>query len=76
MIPAKTMEYSGFLVSEHFGNKNNKLFECIDLNREKVPGTGGHQNSASFHHVRALCEGLTCPPFIAAKDLACVVCSK
>ena len=83
MIPAKTacpaswtMEYSGFLVSEHFSSKSNKLFECVDLNREKVPGTGGHQNSASFHHVRALCEGLTCPPFIAAKDLACVVCSK
>uniref|UniRef100_A0A1X7TP90 Uncharacterized protein n=1 Tax=Amphimedon queenslandica TaxID=400682 RepID=A0A1X7TP90_AMPQE len=43
---------------------------------EKVPGTGGHRNSASFYYVRAFCEGLMCPPFIDAKDLACVVCSK
>lgn len=83
MIPAKTscpkswtMEYSGYLASEHYANANNKMFECIDLNREKVPGTGGHQHSASFHPVRAQCYGLSCPPFIAAKDLACVVCTK
>ena len=83
MIPAKTscpkswiMEYSGYLVSEHYASNSNKMFECIDLNREKVPGTGGHQHSASFHPVRAQCHGLSCPPFIAAKELACVVCTK
>ncbi|XP_003388338.2 PREDICTED: short-chain collagen C4-like [Amphimedon queenslandica] len=83
MIPAKitcpkswTREYNGYLVAEHYTHANNVVFECVDFNREKVPGTSNPDPEASFHHVRSTCYGLSCPPFVQAKDMACVVCSK
>ena len=83
MIPAKltcppswTMEYNGYLVAEHYGHPNNVVFECVDFNREAVPGTSKADPEASFHHVRTTCHGLPCPPYSATKEVACVVCTK
>lgn len=83
MIPGKitcpqswTMEYNGHLVAEYYAHPNNVMFECLDYNVEKVPGTSARDPEASIHHVRTTCHGLPCPPYVSTKELACVVCSK
>ena len=83
MIPAKltcpvswTMEYKGYLVAEHYSHANNVMFECVDIDREAVPGTSAADPEASFHHVRSTCHGLPCPPYNSTREITCVVCTK
>ena len=84
MIPAKTkcpttwtLEYYGYLIAEYASHKNNVVFECLDGNPEPVTGSGASTNvEASFHHVKATCNGLPCPPYDTTKEITCVVCTK
>ena len=85
MIPAKytcpsswTREYYGYLAAAFSnGNSNgNKLFECVDINAERVPGGEGNQDGALFYHQMARCVGLLCPPYDENNLLTCVVCTK
>lgn len=85
MIPAQTqcptgwsMEYGGYLVTKSANNKSYTVFECLDGNPEPIPNSSGASQGteASFHQVKATCRGIPCPPYIASKEIACVVCSK
>ena len=83
MIPAKTqcpstwtLEYSGYLMSEHNTNHHRTMYECIDKNPDSVPGGASSTNGASFYHVEASCNGMLCPPYDPQKELTCAVCTK
>ena len=53
------------------------MYECVDSSPDVVPGQA-HNNggTAVFYHNEASCNGLACPPYVAEKELTCVVCSK
>ena len=82
MIPAKTtcprswtIEYVGYLMTEHYNHKSNKDYICVDKDGEPVPGSAGNANGALLHHVTATCTGIPCPPYATKKYITCVVCT-
>ena len=83
MIPAKTncptnwtLEYVGYIMSA--GNSHYRsMYECVGMNPESVPGLNSTSNRrALFYPVEAKCNGLSCPPYDAEKELTCVVCTR
>ena len=82
MIPARrecpdswTKEYEGALMSEYRGHSRT-TYECVDKDAEAVPGTAANTGGAFFYHVEASCNGMPCGPYIAEKELTCVMCTK
>ena len=82
MIPAKTqcptnwtLEYIGYLMSEQYNHANNKMYECIDKDPELILGRGSDPR-AYFELVEPYCNGLSCPPYDAEKELTCAVCTR
>ena len=83
MIPAKTtcplswtVEYAGYLMTEHRGHPNNKGYICVDKYSEPVPNSVGNDNGALLYHVTATCTGIPCPPYATNQYITCVVCTK
>ena len=53
------------------------MYECVDKNPESVPGlNSGSDPRALFYPVEAKCNGLSCPPYNAEKELTCAVCTR
>ena len=83
MIPAKTqcpthwtLEYIGYLMSEHH-NRGRTMYECVDKDPESVPGLDVRSDpTVFFEPVEPQCNGLSCPPYDAEKELTCVVCTR
>ena len=82
MIPAKTrcpstwtLEYSGYLMSQHT-SYHNTMYECVDKSPDSIPGSASSTNGALFYHVEANCNGMACPPYNPQKELTCAVCTK
>ena len=78
MIPAKTqcpthwtLEY---LMSDYYNCDGRTMYECVDKDPESVPGLD--DPSAYFEPVEPYCNGLSCPPYDAEIELACVVCTR
>ena len=84
MIPAKTqcptlwtLEYIGYLMSGYYNHAGRTMYECVDKDPESVPGLNSASNStAYFVLVEPQCNGLSCPPYDAEKELTCVVCTR
>ena len=84
MIPAKTqcptlwtLEYIGYLMSEYYSHAGRTMFECVDKDPESVIGLNLSSNPrAIFHLVEPYCNGLSCPPYDAEKELTCAVCTR
>jgi len=84
MIPARTtcysgwrMEYSGFVMSEHYTYAGNKDAICVDASPEVLSGSSnGSEDGALLYFVKLRCGALKCPPYVDDKILTCVVCSK
>ena len=85
MIPARyecpsdwNREYSGYLMSEaeHEHHPGRKSTICVDEASEAVPGSGANTDPAVVYFMRAVCNGLPCPPYEANKLLTCAVCTQ
>ncbi|XP_003391819.1 PREDICTED: short-chain collagen C4-like, partial [Amphimedon queenslandica] len=84
MIPAKTRcpsswttEYKGYLMTNYYGYKSNKVYECVDENPESIDGSGADvQTAAQICFTRSTCNGLPCPPYVSNRAITCVVCTK
>ena len=83
MIPARTscpsswtIEYKGYLMTNHYSYKNNAVYECVDENPESIDGSGAGNDGALFHFTRSTCNGLPCPPYVNNRAITCVVCTK
>ena len=82
MIPAKTQcptnwtrEYDGYLASEYY-NHGRTMYECVDKTPESVAGLNpGSDPRALLVPVEPYCNGLSCPPYDAGKELTCAVCT-
>ena len=85
MIPGKTScpvswttEYVGYLMSGYQTHALPRTYECVDKDPESVPGlnaVGWDSGSGIFSHVEASCNGMACPPYVAGRELTCVVCT-
>ena len=83
MIPAKTqcptlwtLEYIGYLMAGHYNN-GRTMYECVDKDPESVPGLNvGSNPRAFFRLAEPYCNGLSCPPYDAEKELTCAVCTR
>ena len=84
MIPAKTScpggwteEYDGYLMSESDGNSARTMYICVDGAPDSVSGENDDDGDrVELFMVEAKCEGLSCPPYDAEKELTCVVCTR
>ena len=84
MVPAKThcptdwtVEYVGYLMTEHYSRNSRTMYECVDKDPESVPGlNAGSDPRAFFLQVEPYCNGLSCPPYDGEKELTCVVCTR
>ena len=86
MIPAKTncptswtTEYVGYLMSTDRNYALPTEYVCVDKDPESVAGLDAinwGQGSGIFGHVEASCNGLSCAPYVAGRELTCVVCTR
>ena len=84
MVPAKTqcptnwtLEYDGYLASEYYSHDSRTMYECVDKSPESVPGLNANSNpTACLIPVEPYCNGLSCPPYDAGKELTCAVCTR
>lgn len=69
------LEYSGYLMTEHYTHASNTEYVCMDDQPESV--AGGHEGKGGryFYHVEASCGSLRCPPYFTGRELTCAVCS-
>ena len=82
MVPAKTAcpsswtrEYYGYLTT-NYDNHHRSSYTCLDINPERVPGSGATTDSAFFYYTITTCNGLSCPPYENNRILSCAVCTK
>ena len=83
MVPAKTQcptgwtrEYYGYLMSS-LNVHGRSMYTCIDKDPESVPGLNGYSNPRSILYLNEInCNGFSCPPYDAQKELTCAVCSR
>ena len=84
MIPAKTqcptqwtLEYVGYLMTQHYNYNSRTMYECVDKDPESVPESVSDSNPrALLEVVEPTCNGLSCPPYDAEKELTCCVCTR
>ena len=62
-------------MSDHYTHQRTN-YECVDEDQRSLDGSNENTNGALFYHVEADCNGMPCPPYDAAKELNCVVCTK
>lgn len=71
-----TMEYSGYLVTGYHGDKSATEYVCLDRRPEKVINGDADDEDNRLYLVEATCSGsLACPPYVAGREITCVVCS-
>ena len=83
MIPARiscpdtwTLEYSGYLMTGKRDQQGRRSATCVDKDPETVPGEAEDTDGTAFHHIKATCNGIQCPPYDSDKELTCAVCTK
>ncbi|KAL5017859.1 hypothetical protein ScPMuIL_003581 [Solemya velum] len=83
MIPGRfecidgwSMEYHGYLMSEHHSHKGSRQFVCMDASPEKIQGGGINQHESVLHLVDGMCGTLPCPPYVNGREIPCAVCTK
>ncbi|XP_048764709.2 short-chain collagen C4-like isoform X2 [Ostrea edulis] len=83
MIPARNvcydgwhMEYSGYLMSNAHRHIGESEYLCVDEKPDIIPNSQSNTDGAVLYMVESVCRSLSCPPYVAGRELTCVVCSK
>ena len=87
MVPAKNvcypgwhLEYSGYLVAEHYGHASSKDFECLDSDPETIEGGYLNEGGALMYPTVGSCGSLQCPNYHPVPKegwpFTCAVCTK
>ncbi|XP_053383688.1 uncharacterized protein LOC128549928 [Mercenaria mercenaria] len=83
MIPGKTdcypgwtMEYTGYLMTDHKVHISASDYACVDVNPEAVYHGEAKLNGKLFYFTEVKCGSLPCQEYPDGRELACVVCSK
>ena len=84
MIPAKvscpdsfTLEYSGYMMSAAYTNKNSKDYACVDQNADTMLSSNEDTKGALLYFVSANKDNsfLPCPPYVHGIPITCAVCT-
>lgn len=82
MIPGRdtcpdnwTTEYGGYIMGENHSAKHPSQYICVDKRPQAVPNTQGSQAASQLHVVETQCASLVCEPYVAGREIPCVVCS-
>ena len=70
------MEYNGYLMAGHQGHKSATQFICVDDRAESLNAGHVSKGGKLLYSVEGYCGALQCPPYVAGRELTCVVCSK
>ena len=83
MIPGRSAcykgwnrEYSGYLASSGYTLASGTEYICLDSHPGTVTGGQTANGGAILYIVEGICGSLKCPPYVNARELTCVVCSK
>ena len=71
-----TLEYQGYLMSEHYGHKGRSSAICVDHDAEGFPRTEKDLNGNLWYTLQAACGSLPCGPYINGRELTCAVCTR
>jgi hypothetical protein len=81
--PGWTTEYHGYLMAGDYHDVSGTEFICVDGAPESEPQDSRHDtDTGKLFVVEADCEtsssssSLTCPPYIAGREITCSVCTK
>ncbi|XP_053383690.1 uncharacterized protein LOC128549930 [Mercenaria mercenaria] len=74
--PGWTMEYTGYLMTDHVNHNSASDYACVDVNPEAVYHGEANQNGKLFYFTEVKCGSLPCQEYPNGRELACVVCSK
>ena len=76
--PSWRKEYNGYLMGGHHGHSKSTDYTCVDAEPEVVQGKGAYEKGHFLYFVEANCgEGsLPCPPYVHAREMTCVICTK
>ncbi|XP_076825964.1 uncharacterized protein LOC143471387 [Clavelina lepadiformis] len=82
MIPGRdicpdgwTKEYTGYMMGSAHTAKHSTSPICVDDKPQVVPGTQGEQHGEYLFLIEIECNSLPCEPYIAGRELVCVVCT-
>ena len=83
MIPGRNtcyngwyFEYSGYLASGGYDYASASEYICLDSHPDTITGGQGASGGGVLYLVEGICGSLKCPPYVNARELTCVVCSK
>ena len=83
MIPARNacfgdwhLEYEGYLMSNAHRHRGESDYICVDSHPDIIPNSQNNTDGSVIYTVEAVCQGLSCPPYVAGRELTCAVCSK
>jgi len=84
MVPGKYMcltgwitEYYEYLMTEYcVSGHYRSQYTCVDVALKPVPGTSANLDGLLFYFVEGRRGSLPCPPYDAANELSCAVCTK
>ena len=71
-----TLEYHGYLMSEHYGHKGRTEAICVDINAGYGVGTHHNHNGNLLYTLQGACGSLPCLPYISGREITCAVCTK
>ncbi|XP_053398751.1 short-chain collagen C4-like [Mercenaria mercenaria] len=82
MVPARSncypdwkLEYTGYIMANHYVHAGPHNHICVDSQPEFVPNGGEYKLHHLLYLMEAQCGSLPCPPYVQGRELACVVCS-
>ncbi|VDI51361.1 Hypothetical predicted protein [Mytilus galloprovincialis] len=83
MIPGKSQcyagwktEYSGNLMSGHYGHAGGSQYICVDSRPDVLEAGSRDDNGYLLYGAKAYCGSLKCPPYVQDTFFKCVVCSR
>ena len=68
-------EYTGYIMVENHSHKHSGQYLCVDDTPDVVIGSVGDQLSAYLYFAETYCPALPCEPFVAGREVRCVVCT-
>lgn len=61
----------------HYTHAAGTTYTCVDSHPDTLHGGAtGRGVGYMFYMVEAACDSLTCHPYVAGRELVCVVCSR
>ena len=68
-----SMEYNGYLMTEiENSDRQRKKTICVDKDAEAVPESEANTSPAVVYLMKAICDGLRCPPYNTDMALPCL----